>query len=75
MLVGLGSAAVAGLAMPNLLIGGAKAQGKYKLDLGGYTGPEPTSQPITLRMAKIDPKGDFSSDYEDLDFQRIGGCR
>ncbi len=32
------------------------------------------SQPITLRMAKLDPKGDFSSDYEDLDFQRVGGC-
>jgi len=54
MLVGLGSAAVAGLAMPNLLIGGAKAQGKYKLDLGGYTGPEPTSQPITLRFMRQD---------------------
>ncbi len=32
-------------------------------------------QPITLHMAKLDPKGDFSSDYEDLDFQRVGGCR
>ncbi len=32
------------------------------------------SQPITLRMAKLDPQGDFSSDYEDLDFQRIGTC-
>jgi CubicO group peptidase (beta-lactamase class C family) len=31
-------------------------------------------QPITLRMAKLDPQGDFSSDYEDLDFRRIGGC-
>ena len=29
-------------------------------------------QPITLRMAKLDPQGDFSSDYEDLDFQRTG---
>ncbi|MEO6227988.1 MAG: serine hydrolase [Thermomonas sp.] len=27
-----------------------------------------------LRMAKIDPDGDFSSDYEDLAFSRIGGC-
>lgn len=27
-----------------------------------------------LRMAKIDPDGDFSSDYEDLDFARVGGC-
>ncbi|MFC5436397.1 serine hydrolase [Rhodanobacter umsongensis] len=32
-------------------------------------------QPIALRMAKLDPQGDFSSDYEDLDFQRVGGCR
>jgi CubicO group peptidase (beta-lactamase class C family) len=31
-------------------------------------------KPITLRMAKLDPRGDFSSDYEDLDFQRVGGC-
>ena len=32
-------------------------------------------QPATLRMAKLDPKGDFSSDYEDLDFQRSEDCR
>ena len=31
-------------------------------------------QPITLTMAKTDPKGDFSSDYEDLHFSRIGAC-
>lgn len=31
-------------------------------------------QPIALRMAKLDPLGDFSSDYEDLDFRRIGTC-
>ncbi len=28
----------------------------------------------TLRMAKLDPQGDFSSDYEDLAFSRVGGC-
>ena len=28
----------------------------------------------TLRMAKIDPAGDFSSDYEDLAFTRVGSC-
>jgi len=28
----------------------------------------------TLRMAKLDPDGDFSSDYEDLAFVRVGGC-
>ena len=27
-----------------------------------------------LHMAKTDPDGDFSSDYEDLSFTRIGGC-
>ncbi len=32
-------------------------------------------KPATLRMAKLDPQGDFSSDYEDLDFQRVGDCR
>ncbi|WEN16027.1 serine hydrolase [Rhodanobacter sp. AS-Z3] len=31
-------------------------------------------KPATLRMAKLDPQGDFSSDYEDLDFQRVGIC-
>jgi CubicO group peptidase (beta-lactamase class C family) len=28
-----------------------------------------------LQMAKFDPKGDFSSDYEDLDFKHIGDCK
>src|SRR5690606_41098735 len=27
-----------------------------------------------LHMAKLDPEGDFSSDYEDLAFTRVGGC-
>src|SRR3546814_15921787 len=27
-----------------------------------------------LRMAKLDPDGDFSSDYEDLAFTRTGDC-
>ncbi|MCC8363689.1 serine hydrolase [Lysobacter sp. A6] len=27
-----------------------------------------------MRMAKVDPEGDFSSDYEDLDFTRVGDC-
>src|SRR5262245_27581796 len=25
-------------------------------------------------MAKVDPTGDFSSDYEDLHFTRVGAC-
>ncbi|HEY4143659.1 serine hydrolase [Pinirhizobacter sp.] len=32
------------------------------------------AQPITLTMAKTDPQGDFSSDYEDLHFSRISAC-
>ena len=31
-------------------------------------------KPITLTLAKVDPEGDFSSDYEDLSFTRIGAC-
>lgn len=34
-----------------------------------------STQPITLRMAKVDRLGDFSSDYEDLHFQRVGDCQ
>ena len=29
----------------------------------------------TLRLSKVDPEADFSYDYEDLAFQRIGDCR
>jgi microsomal dipeptidase-like Zn-dependent dipeptidase/CubicO group peptidase (beta-lactamase class C family) len=38
------------------------------LDFGG------SGNARTLRMAKLDPEGDFSSDYEDLAFRRVGGC-
>lgn len=31
-------------------------------------------QARTLRMAKLDPQGDFSSDYEDLALTRVGDC-
>ena len=30
--------------------------------------------PATLAMAKVDPEADFSYDYEDLAFRRIGDC-
>ena len=36
--------------------------------------PPASGQPISLTMAKLDPRGDFSSDYEDLHFLRIGAC-
>ncbi|QOY63849.1 serine hydrolase [Lysobacter sp. H21R4] len=35
-------------------------------------GPHPASPQLT--MAKVDPDADFSYDYEDLHFQRIGDC-
>ena len=28
----------------------------------------------TMRMSKVDPQADFSYDYEDLAFERVGGC-
>ena len=36
-------------------------------------GPE-TVSPMTLEMSKIDPDADFSSDFEDLSFVRVGDC-
>jgi CubicO group peptidase (beta-lactamase class C family) len=36
--------------------------------------PAQGAQPVTLTMAKTDPQGDFSSDYEDLHFSRISAC-
>ena len=32
-------------------------------------------KPATLKLTKVDPDGDFSSDYEDLLFTRVGDCR
>ena len=32
-------------------------------------------KPVTLTLAKIDPAGDFSSDYEDLLFTQVGACQ
>ncbi len=32
------------------------------------------ADPARLSMAKVDPKADFSFDYEDLSFARIGDC-
>jgi hypothetical protein len=43
------------------------------VDLDAWLDPHPGSPP-TLTMAKLDPLGDFSSDYEDLHFERIGDC-
>ena len=43
------------------------------VDLDAWLDPHAGSPP-TLTMAKLDPLGDFSSDYEDLHFERIGDC-
>jgi CubicO group peptidase (beta-lactamase class C family) len=43
------------------------------VDLDAWLDPHAGSPP-TLTMAKLDPEGDFSSDYEDLHFERIGDC-
>jgi CubicO group peptidase (beta-lactamase class C family) len=37
--------------------------------------PATAGKPITMTMAKSDPEGDFSSDYEDLFFTRTGDCK
>jgi hypothetical protein len=34
----------------------------------------PASPAGSLRMTKVDPDADFSFDYQDLDFHRIGNC-
>ena len=33
-----------------------------------------TGAATNLKMAKLDPDGDFSDDFEDLDFRRVGDC-
>ena len=30
--------------------------------------------PMGLRLSKVDPEADFSYDYEDLAFTRVGDC-
>lgn len=35
----------------------------------------PGDEKPRMTLAKVDPQGDFSSDYEDLAFVRVGGCR
>jgi CubicO group peptidase (beta-lactamase class C family) len=36
--------------------------------------PASAMRPATLKMAKVDPDADFSNDFEDLAFERIGDC-
>jgi len=40
------------------------------LDLAAST----SSQPIRLKLSHVDPDADFSYDYADLDFSRVGDC-
>ena len=35
----------------------------------------PSASTKTLSMTKVDPNADFSYDYEDLAFTRVGNCR
>jgi CubicO group peptidase (beta-lactamase class C family) len=36
--------------------------------------PPANGAPLALRLSKIDPEADFSYDYEDLAFTRVGDC-
>lgn len=44
------------------------------VDLDAFLAFSGTAAERRMSMAKIDPDGDFSSDYEDLAFVRVGGC-
>ncbi|HET7844910.1 MAG TPA: serine hydrolase [Xanthomonadales bacterium] len=46
------------------------------VDLEAWIDPKPASgdSPAKLAMSKVDPEGDFSSDYEDLAFARVRAC-
>lgn len=46
-----------------------------RMDTEAWLDFDAGATPIRLRMAKTDPDADFSSDYEDLHFERIGDCR
>ncbi len=46
------------------ILGRARAAGKYKLDLGGYNGPELTTKPITLRFMRQDFNPDTNAAIE-----------
>jgi hypothetical protein len=44
------------------------------VDVDAWLAFSGSSDARRLHMAKVDPDGDFSSDYEDLAFVRVGGC-
>ncbi|TKR32988.1 serine hydrolase [Luteimonas gilva] len=46
-----------------------------RMDTEAWLDFDTKAKPIRLTMAKTDPDADFSSDYEDLHFERIGDCR
>ncbi len=46
-----------------------------RMDTEAWLDFDAKSSPVRLTMAKTDPDADFSSDYEDLHFDRIGDCR
>lgn len=53
LLAGMAGTALAGALAPGL-IGTARAAGNGKIDLGGYAGPELTTEPVTLRFMRQD---------------------
>lgn len=54
VLAGMAGAALTGVAGGAGFVAGARAQGNYRIDLGGYSGPELTSEPVTLRFMRQD---------------------
>lgn len=38
-----------------------------------FSSPQPGA-PLAMRLSKVDPEADFSYDYEDLAFTRVGDC-
>lgn len=46
-----------------------------RMDTEAWLDFDAKTSPVRLTMAKTDPDADFSSDYEDLHFERTGDCR
>jgi hypothetical protein len=54
VMAGMAGAALTGVAGGAGFVAGAWAQGSYRINLGGYSGPELTSEPVTLRFMRQD---------------------
>ncbi|MGO1070540.1 serine hydrolase domain-containing protein [Lysobacter sp. CA199] len=62
---------------PRLLVdwGAEEVDTEAWIDFAAFDGASPNSQAATFVMSKVDPDADFSYDFEDLAFARIGDCR